>query len=353
MLLAASPLIDVVPGLMIWTLVCFAITFFVLRKFAFGPIQATIDERRKRIRDSVEEAERARAEARKLLEEHRALIGQAKSEAGEILAEARKVAESQRERAREEIEADRQRRLEETRKQIDAETARALEQIRSEVADLTLAATAKVTGKVLDRGGSPPADRGRDRRPRLLRAGAGAASNRGRRAAHVRAGALPGRPRPGEARRRPPGARRLRRRGRRRARAARRCSHNPELDPTAKSAVLEDIAGDADELVHNFLLLVVEKGRASEIEEIYRELDALVAAEQKRLIVELTTAYELSDEEADSILKKIEAASGRSVEATRKVDPALIGGVVLQAGSLRVDASVRGRLSDSPIRPTN
>ncbi len=120
---------------------------------------------------------------------------------------------------------------------------------------------------------------------------------------------------------------------------------NPELDPTAKSAVLEDIAGDADELVHNFLLLVVEKGRASQIEEIYRELDALVAAEQKRLIVELTTAYELSDEEADSILKKIEAASGRSVEATRKVDPALIGGVVLQAGSLRVDASVRGRLN--------
>jgi F-type H+-transporting ATPase subunit b len=151
MLVAASPLIDVVPGLMIWTLVCFGITFFVLRKFAFGPIQATIDERRKRIRESVEEAERARAEARRLLEEHRALIGQAKSEAGEILAEARKVAESQRERAREEIEVDRQRRLEDTRKQIDAETTRALEQIRSEVADLTLAATAKVTGKVLDR----------------------------------------------------------------------------------------------------------------------------------------------------------------------------------------------------------
>jgi F-type H+-transporting ATPase subunit b len=151
MVVAASPLIDVVPGLMIWTLVCFAITFFVLRKFAFGPIQAMIDERRKRIRESVEEAERARAEARRLLEEHRALIGQAKGEAGEILAEARRVAESQRTRARDEIEVDRQRRLEETRKQIDAETARALEQIRAEVADLTLAATAKVTGKVLDR----------------------------------------------------------------------------------------------------------------------------------------------------------------------------------------------------------
>jgi len=97
--------------------------------------------------------------------------------------------------------------------------------------------------------------------------------------------------------------------------------------------------------VHNFILLVAEKGRATEIEEIYRELDALVAAEQGRLNVELTTAFELSDEEADSILKKIEAASGRSVEATRRVDPGLIGGIVLQAGSLRVDASVQGRLT--------
>ena len=151
MIVAASPLIEVVPGLMIWTLVCFLITFLVLRKFAFGPIQKTIDERRERIRSSVEEAEHARAEARRLLEEHKQLIAQSKNEAGGILAEARKVADSQRERAREEIEADRQRRLEDTRKQIEAETVQALEQIRSEVAELTLAATAKVTGKVLDR----------------------------------------------------------------------------------------------------------------------------------------------------------------------------------------------------------
>ncbi len=151
MLLAASPLIEVNPGLMIWTLVCFVITFFVLRKFAFGPIQKTIDERRERIRSSVEEAENTRREARALLEEHKQLMGQAKSEASEILADARRAADQQRERAREEIEADRQRRLEETRKQIEAETARGLEQIRAEVADLTLIATEKVTGKVLDK----------------------------------------------------------------------------------------------------------------------------------------------------------------------------------------------------------
>jgi len=151
MSLLAAGIIEVVPGLMIWTLIAFGLTFWGLKRFAFGPIQKTIDERRKRIRDSVEEAERARAEARSLLEQHRQLIGQAKTEAGGILAEARKVADSQRDRAREEIEADRQRRLEDTRKQIEAETARSLELIRREVAELTLVATAKVTGKVLDR----------------------------------------------------------------------------------------------------------------------------------------------------------------------------------------------------------
>jgi F-type H+-transporting ATPase subunit b len=135
---------------MIWTIVAFLVTLFVLKKFAFGPIQQMIDERRERIRRSIEEAERARTEARRLLEEHRALIGQARGQSEQILAEARKVAEAQRQRVKEETEADRQRRLEETKRQIEAETQRALQQIRAEVAELTLIATAKVTGKVLD-----------------------------------------------------------------------------------------------------------------------------------------------------------------------------------------------------------
>jgi F-type H+-transporting ATPase subunit b len=145
-----SGLIDVVPGLMIWTLIAFGITFFVLRKYAFGPIQRTIDERRERIRKAVEEADRAREEARGLLEQHRQLIAQAKSESGEILADARKVADAQIERVKEEAEAERQRRLEETQRQLEAETKRSLDLIRAEVADLTLEATARVTGKVLD-----------------------------------------------------------------------------------------------------------------------------------------------------------------------------------------------------------
>ena len=74
------------------------------------------------------------------------------------------------------------------------------------------------------------------------------------------------------------------------------------------------------------------------------EFQALVDRAQGRVAVELTTAYELSDDEAASIVAQIEQASGRTVEATRRVDPDLVGGMILQAGSLRVDASVRGRL---------
>ena len=147
---AANPLIQVTPGLMIWTIVCFLITLFVLKRFAFGPIQKAIDERRERIRASLDEADRAREEARRLLEEHRTLIGRAQTDAEEILSEARRVADANERRMREELEEDRQRRLDETRKQIEAETRRALEQIRLEVVDLSLLAATKVTRKSLD-----------------------------------------------------------------------------------------------------------------------------------------------------------------------------------------------------------
>ncbi|HEX3225610.1 MAG TPA: F0F1 ATP synthase subunit B [Gaiellaceae bacterium] len=149
-MLASNALIKVTPGLMIWTIVAFLITLWVLKRYAFGPIQKMLDERREQIRRSIEEADNARDEARKLLEEHRALIGQARSDAEGIIAEARKTRESMEQRMREETEAERQRRLEETRREIAAETQRALEQIRSEVADLTLEATSIVVGKKLD-----------------------------------------------------------------------------------------------------------------------------------------------------------------------------------------------------------
>jgi len=119
---------------------------------------------------------------------------------------------------------------------------------------------------------------------------------------------------------------------------------NPQLESAAKARILADLAGDEEPLFRNFLLLTAEKGRAGELEEIAREFERLMARLEQRLTVELTTARELSEDEAQAIVTQIEKAAGRKVEATRSVDPDLVGGIVLQAGSYRVDASVRGRL---------
>jgi len=119
---------------------------------------------------------------------------------------------------------------------------------------------------------------------------------------------------------------------------------NPQVDPQEKSAVLGEITAEADELVRNFVRLVAEKGRAGELRQIDSELQELVARAQNRLNLELRTALELSDDDARSIVETIENASGRTVEATRTVDPSLIAGIVVQVGSFRADGSVRGRL---------
>jgi len=119
---------------------------------------------------------------------------------------------------------------------------------------------------------------------------------------------------------------------------------NPETESRVKADVLDQVLGAADELVRNFVRVVVEKGRAGEIREIQAELEVLMAAQAQVLDVELTTAHELSDAAFARIVSDIEQRSGRAVQASRSVDPDLIGGIVLQAGSMRLDASVRGRL---------
>ena len=119
---------------------------------------------------------------------------------------------------------------------------------------------------------------------------------------------------------------------------------NPEIDPRARAAVLEELLTGGDEVLRNFLLVLADKGRAGQLEEIAREFERLIAEHEGIVHAELTTAVELSDDEAGKLLSQIEKASGRKVEASRSVDPNLIGGIVLQVGSHRLDASVRGRL---------
>jgi F-type H+-transporting ATPase subunit delta len=119
---------------------------------------------------------------------------------------------------------------------------------------------------------------------------------------------------------------------------------NPQVETETKVAALDELLAGASDLFTNIIHLLAEKGRIAEAEDVHEELGRLIAREERVLELELTTAVELSDDEAARVVKQIEEASGRRVVATRIVDPGIIGGIVVQAGSVRADASVRGRL---------
>jgi F-type H+-transporting ATPase subunit b len=145
-------LIDVVPGLMVWTVLTFLIVLWFLRRFAFGRIQSLIDTRRDRIREALDEADRARQEARELRELVKREREEAKIERERILDESRRQAQRQLDNARQQADLDLKERLAKNREELEAENARLREQIRRDVVELTLLAAEKVTGKVLDEG---------------------------------------------------------------------------------------------------------------------------------------------------------------------------------------------------------
>jgi F-type H+-transporting ATPase subunit b len=137
-------------GLMIWTLLAFLVTLFVLRKWAWPAITEALDKRQRAIEESIDTAERTREEARELLAEYRERLKEARSQADEIVARARKAGEVHERESLEQARVRRDELLEQTRRDIEAETRRAIQQIRAEVADLTVLATEKVTRKSLD-----------------------------------------------------------------------------------------------------------------------------------------------------------------------------------------------------------
>ena len=145
-----ADLISVVPGLMVWTVIAFGITFFLLRRLAFGRIQAIIDARRDRIREALDEADKARHESRQLRELTLKEREEAKLDRESILDESRRQAQALFEQARTRADEDLRERLEKNQKEIEAENRRILEQIRRDVVELTLLAAEKVTGKTLD-----------------------------------------------------------------------------------------------------------------------------------------------------------------------------------------------------------
>jgi F-type H+-transporting ATPase subunit b len=136
-------------GLMIWTLIVFLFTMYVLSKVAFPRIQEALDKRANAIRESIDEAEKTRAEANEILQEYRARLREAREQSDEIVARARKSAEASKAQAVDEGREKREELLAAARRDIEAETRRSLERIRKEVADLTVLTTEKVTRKTL------------------------------------------------------------------------------------------------------------------------------------------------------------------------------------------------------------
>lgn len=137
-------------GLMIWTIVVFAISLYILRKAVFPQIGQALDKRARAIDESIDAAEQRRKEAQELLDEYRERLKEARGQADQIIDRARKAAEAHERDAHVQAQERREQLMEQTRRDIELETRRAIQQIRREVADLTVLATEKITRKVLD-----------------------------------------------------------------------------------------------------------------------------------------------------------------------------------------------------------
>src|SRR3954452_7318034 len=137
-------------GLMIWTLVVFGVTLYVLWKVAFPRIAEALDKRQRMIEESIDAAERTKSEADQLLADYRARLSDARGQADDIVARARRTAEAPENETLAQARVKREEMMEQTRRDIEAETRRAIQEIRAEVADLTVLATEKVTRKTLD-----------------------------------------------------------------------------------------------------------------------------------------------------------------------------------------------------------
>src|SRR5690349_6172746 len=137
-------------GLMIWTLIVFGLSMWLLGRYAFPRISEALDRRQRAIEESIDASERTRREADELLQEYRERLAEARGQADDIVARARRTGENAQAEIVAEARTKREEMMEQRRREIEVETRRAIQQIRAEVADLTVLATEKVTRKTLD-----------------------------------------------------------------------------------------------------------------------------------------------------------------------------------------------------------
>jgi F-type H+-transporting ATPase subunit b len=147
---AGGGLMSLQVNLMFWTLLIFAVLFFVLSKYAFGPITKAVEAREKALEDAIEGAKRDREAATKLLEEHRAKIEAARGEGQQLIADARATADRMRQELLDQARREQQEIIERARREIDSEKDKAIAQLRREAVDLALAGASKVIEQNLD-----------------------------------------------------------------------------------------------------------------------------------------------------------------------------------------------------------
>jgi F-type H+-transporting ATPase subunit b len=136
-------------GLMIWTLIIFGISVYLLKRIAFPYIADALDRRTKAVEDSIDAAEQTRREADEILKEYRERLKEAREQSEDIVSRARRAADRLEDEAKADAAKTREELMERTRRDIESETRRAIDEIRREVADLTIMATEKVTRKSL------------------------------------------------------------------------------------------------------------------------------------------------------------------------------------------------------------
>jgi F-type H+-transporting ATPase subunit delta len=119
---------------------------------------------------------------------------------------------------------------------------------------------------------------------------------------------------------------------------------DPQIETSAKTRVLAEITRDGQPLVANTLLLMLDRGRFSAVPELRQAFDALAIVEEGVVEVEVVSAAELSPETEKKIAARVHEATGRRVELARRVDPSILGGLVLRIGDVIVDGSVKARI---------
>ena len=146
-----NPLLKLNPGVSIWTLLTFLILLILLKKFVWGPILSAIADRDSSLKSSMESAEQARNESKKIANEQKSILAESKSQAAQIVAEAKKTAEQNKRKIEQNAQEEKAKILKTADDEINAMKEKAISEIKEKAANLAVIAAEKIIGDQLDK----------------------------------------------------------------------------------------------------------------------------------------------------------------------------------------------------------